>query len=88
MQGAGQMKRNGVEALYVRDFEYKSVDYNTPALTMVDGVPISDINFIWELDQTKVEKIEIVSRMVNSGNQRFNGVINISTFKFIQFFAF
>lgn len=58
-----------------------SIHFGEPALVLVDGIPIPNMDFIWELDPLKVERIHIVGRKYFVGDHVFPGVVNFITYK-------
>jgi hypothetical protein len=73
--------RNEKQEMFVKDFEYNSVNPLIPALTLIDGVPVIDINTLWDLDQSLVEKIDVVSRKYSTVHKDLHGIVSVSTFK-------
>ena len=58
-----------------------STYFQEPALVIIDGVPVSDLSYVWNLDARLVEKIDIVNRKYLSGNKAISGILSFSTFK-------
>jgi hypothetical protein len=50
------------------------------ALTLIDGIPIMDTDFILNFDPLKVEKIGVVTNIYFMGNTGFQGMINFTTY--------
>lgn len=78
---ASTRKKNGIKQLHVKDFEYRSIDYNQAALLMIDGAPIKNLDYLWSLDVEEVNRIDVVSRQFTSGKSTENGLINVITHK-------
>ena len=79
-------KEDGVPKLYV-NYHYANLysqanfkDLGNPAMVMVDGIPVKDLDFVFSLDPLKVEKIEIVTRRFVAGKMRFAGIVNFTTY--------
>ncbi|MEQ6121182.1 hypothetical protein [Reichenbachiella sp. MALMAid0571] len=51
------------------------------ALTMIDGIPIWDADFVLNFDPLKVEKIDVVNDLYYVGNSTYSGIINFTTYK-------
>lgn len=52
-----------------------------PALVMIDGIPLTDMEVLWNYDPLKVERIEVVKRKYRAGEALFHGIINLSTYR-------
>lgn len=50
------------------------------ALTLIDGVPILDMDYILNFDPLKIEKIGVVKDVYFMGNTNFQGIINFTTY--------
>jgi hypothetical protein len=55
------------------------VYYNEPPLVMIDGVMISDLSFIANLNPETVEKIEVVKTPYLIGDLILHGIVNVIT---------
>ena len=82
------LKRNqkGQRYIYVWD-EYKndasmgnSIPFPQPALTLIDGVPILDPEFIWGFDVLKVKQLDLVTKEYFVDNFSFNGIAHFITY--------
>ena len=51
------------------------------ALTLIDGVPIYDANYILNFDPLKIEKISVVTDLYHMGSIAHQGVIDFTTYK-------
>lgn len=77
----------GQRNLYVYDLyaNLNSITSNQlleePALVMIDGIPLTDMEVLWNYDPLKVEKIEVVKRKYRAGEALFYGIINLSTYR-------
>lgn len=58
-----------------------SIHFEDPALVMIDGIPIEDVNYLWDYDPLKIERVEIVGRRYIAGDHMFYGVVNFITYK-------
>lgn len=58
-----------------------SIFFTEPALTMIDGVPVGDLETIWNFDPRKIQRIEMVNRKYHSGGKIFHGIIYFHTYK-------
>jgi hypothetical protein len=47
---------------------------------LLDGVVINDINKFLTYDPLKIKKLEVVSRLYFDGNNKYNGIINFTTY--------
>lgn len=51
------------------------------AMTMIDGIPIMDTEFIINFDPLKIEKIGVVNDVYYMGSVGFQGLINFTTYE-------
>ncbi len=58
-----------------------SIHFDSPALVMIDGIPIEDLDFLWDYDPFKIERVEIVGRRYLAGKSVFHGIVNFVTYK-------
>jgi hypothetical protein len=49
-------------------------------LTLLDGVPIFDINKVLQIDPLKIKKLEVMTRRYFLGPLELNGIISLSTY--------
>ncbi len=77
-----------IRAAVVRDNNRKSGFYvpidrklSTPALTLIDGIPILDHQYVLDFDILKVEKIGVVNKRYFMGASNYAGIINFTTYK-------
>ena len=68
---------NGHEALYV--FNEKEGYSNWPALTLVDGMPVRDVEDVLKYDARRVNHILVYDGHYTFGNQMYKGIVNIVT---------
>lgn len=54
--------------------------FEEPALTMIDGIPVFDTEYIFQFDPQLIEKIEIVNHKFYLNNHQFSGLVNFVTF--------
>ncbi len=63
-------------------YVYKNNNYlPRKAMTMIDGVPILDPQYILDFDPLKIEKIGIVNNAYHLGGMNFDGIINFTTYR-------
>ena len=55
--------------------------FDTAALVFLDGIPLLDPDFIWNIDVFKIQKIDIVPKRYFAGEKMFSGVIHFQTYK-------
>ena len=65
--------------LQVVNAPYKKF-FEEPALVMMDGVPVTDVRQLMELDPLKIKSIDIVSRKFFMGNHSFPGIIHYKSY--------
>ena len=58
-----------------------SIPFSQPALTLIDGIPVKDPEFIWDFDVFEVEQIDLVTKMYLLGDYPFYGIANFITYK-------
>lgn len=58
-----------------------SIHFDSPALVMIDGIPIEDVAYLWDYDPLKIERVEIVGRRYIAGRSVFHGIVNFITYK-------
>lgn len=66
-----------------KKFEFKVLNENLKSgesLTMIDGVPILEAQFILDFDPLKMKKIEVVNDVYYIGGKGYDGIINFSTY--------
>lgn len=73
-------QRNGKFHLPVFD-EVVRAPFTTSPLVLLDGVPIFDFNKFMAYDPLKVRKLEVVSRRYFLGNNSFDGIVSLTTYK-------
>ncbi|MFA6276303.1 MAG: hypothetical protein WC622_06115 [Pedobacter sp.] len=59
----------------------KDVSLNGDPLVLLDGVPYFNMNKVMDIDPNKIEKLEIVPEVYNYGSSKFDGIINLTSFK-------
>lgn len=55
--------------------------FNENPLVLMDGMPVFDIDRLLEFDPVKIERMEIMAREFLFNQEKFEGVINIHSFK-------
>jgi hypothetical protein len=73
-------KSDGKFKLSVYDEATKQFFKEKPLL-LLDGVVIKDINKFISYDPLKIRKLEVVSRLYFDGNNKYNGIINFTTYE-------
>jgi hypothetical protein len=71
-----------------KEFHFRMIDklvpntfYNTDPLTLLDGIPIFNIDKLMEVDPLKVKKIETISGRYFLGSLSFPGIVSFSTYQ-------
>jgi len=72
-------KSDGKFKLSVYDEATKQFFKEKPLL-LLDGVIINDINKFLTYDPLKIRKLEVISRLYFDGNNKYNGIINFTTY--------
>jgi hypothetical protein len=72
-------KSDGKFKLSVYDEATKQFFKEKPLL-LLDGVVINDVNKFLTYDPLKIRKLEVVSRLYFDGNNKYNGIINFTTY--------
>ena len=72
-------KNNTNYLVGVRDFN-DLYEVDQPALLMIDGLVVQNVNEVFDYKMVNVNKIQIVKGGYYFGNKVFNGVINLETF--------
>ncbi|WP_020527678.1 MG2 domain-containing protein [Flexithrix dorotheae] len=52
----------------------------SPALALLDGIPIEDHDYILTLSPLKIEKIDVVDKTYSLGEEKYEGVINFISY--------
>ncbi len=73
-------KSDGKFKLSVYDEATKQFFKEKPLL-LLDGVVINDITKFLTYDPLKIRKLEVVSRLYFDGNNKYNGIINFTTYE-------
>jgi hypothetical protein len=55
--------------------------YNDGTLVLLDGVPLNDVNQIFNYDPYKVKKIDVVPRRYRYGGTIYSGIVSFETYK-------
>lgn len=50
-------------------------------LILIDGVPFFDSNELFQQDPMKIRRLDLMNREYAIGNQNFNGIVNVTTYK-------
>ncbi len=76
-----RIRRNGdLPELQVVNAPYKRF-FEEPALVLMDGVPVTDIRQLLDLDPLKLQSIDIVSRKFFLGNHNYPGIIHYKSYQ-------
>lgn len=81
IDGMYYKERNGIYSLHVRDYDDK-MELSVPALVLVDGLLIQDINDLLKHKAENFYKIDIVKGGYYFGPLQCNGIIAFTTKKF------
>ena len=73
-------KKKGVFNIPVMDIAGHQYFEANP-LTLVDGVPVFDMNKVMEFDPLKIKKLEVVNGRYFSGSSYYDGIMNWTTYK-------
>lgn len=87
-----EVMREYVRGVLVRrrnkEFHFRMIDrllpntyYRTDPLTLLDGIPIFNIDKVMEIDPLKIKKIELMSSRYLLGGMQFTGIVSMSTYK-------
>jgi hypothetical protein len=71
-------KTDGVPQLYVRK-EYEIYNNNWPAIVLIDGMPVIDIERLLKYDARRIQYINIYGGMYTFGNGVNNGILSFIT---------
>jgi hypothetical protein len=55
--------------------------FDDSPLILIDGVPFFDPNELFQQDPMKIRRLDLMNREYAIGNQYFNGVVNVTTYK-------
>lgn len=79
-------KRDGKQHFFMWDLYANensisnTINFQEPGLVMVDGVPVGDLQTIWDFDPLKIESIQIVNRKYYLEDYFFYGIIYFDTY--------
>lgn len=69
------------KSFYYEVFNEPDTSYfNNEPLTLIDGIPVFDVNKIIDIDPLKIRKIDITATTFFKGNQQYNGIVSYSTY--------
>jgi hypothetical protein len=71
--------KKGHFSIYAYDFQSKNFFRNKP-LVLVNGIPVFNLDRLFEYDPTRFKKIDIIGKSYIYGDQVFNGIINLVTY--------
>ena len=71
-------KVDGVSQLYVRK-EFEIYNNNWPAMVLIDGMPVIDIDRLLKYDARRIQYINIYGGMYTFGNGANNGILSFIT---------
>jgi hypothetical protein len=66
--------------LQVLNAPYKMF-FDAPALVLIDGVPVTDIRQLLELDPLKLRSIDVVSRKFYMGKHSYPGIVHYKSYQ-------
>jgi hypothetical protein len=70
----------GQTALQVSNLPYKTF-FDLPALVLLDGVPVNDIDQLLALDPLKISSIDVVAQKFILGDLQIPGIVHYKTYK-------
>ncbi len=73
-------KNSETAELQVLNAPYKKF-FEEPALVLIDGVPVTDIVQLLDLDPLKLQSIDIISRKFFMGKHSYPGIIHYKSYK-------
>ena len=79
--GARFRKREGKQEISVFTRRGLYYDYGTMPLVLLDGVPVSDHDVIYNYDPLAVEKINIYYGPIVMGGYLFDGIVELTTYR-------
>ncbi len=69
------------KTFYYEVFNEPGVSYfNNNPLTLIDGIPVFDLNKIIDIDPLKIKRIDITATTFFKGNQQYNGIVSYFTY--------
>jgi hypothetical protein len=71
-------ENNHKYSLHLRNYN-NEIPLDEPALVLVDGLLIQDVNQLFDYNMENVAKISIVTGAYNYGSEIYNGIINLTT---------
>ena len=57
-----------------------NIFFDNPALVLLDGIPVQDVNRLLEIDPLEIRSVEVVTKEYLVGNQSFHGVVNLISY--------
>jgi hypothetical protein len=76
-----RVRRNDGKAfLQVVNLPFK-VFFEQPALVLLDGVPVTDIDQLLQLDPLRIQSIDVVARKFFLGQMQMHGIVHYKTYK-------
>lgn len=73
--------KNGNHQLFIRGVNEADIDRNNKPLILVDGLYVTDADYLYNYDPLNVEKIDIIRDTYYYGPETFRGLVIISTAK-------
>jgi len=74
-------RRHGHYHIPVYDLSFDRGTFENDPLTLLDGVPVFDLDKLLALDPLKIRKLETVQRRYFLGTATFEGIMNWTTYK-------
>ena len=79
VKGVWVRKRRDEFRFIVIDKAHNEIFRNNP-LTLLDGVPVFNINNVLEIDPLKIKKLEVMTRKYFLGPLELHGIVSLSTY--------
>ena len=57
-----------------------NIFFNQPALVLVDGLPVNDVDLLMEVDPLRIESIDILAKSYHVGDQVFHGIVALNSY--------
>lgn len=73
-------EKNKQYTIFVSDYDVNS-KVNEPAMILVDGLLIQNINEVFDINPETIKQVDVVSGGYSYGESIYNGVVNFITFK-------
>ena len=78
--GEVRIRKNGeITELQVYNTPYKKY-FEEPALVLIDGIPVTDVRQLMDIDPLKLQSIDVVSRRFFMGTNSYQGIIHYKSY--------